>query len=106
MQSINKELHFFLGPLSKKFVMQKMLINSTIIDFVLESIFKESSKLIVAQKNDIISGFMNTLGVVKNPCTFDRLAIKHMFSGKNSIFKAKKACILGVHHQNVALVVQ
>jgi hypothetical protein len=88
MQSINKELHFFLGTLSKKFVMQKMLINSTIIDFVLESTFKESSKLVVAQ-NEIISGFMNTLGVVKNPCTFDRLAIKHMFSGKNFISKAK-----------------
>jgi hypothetical protein len=105
MQSINKELHFILGPLSKNFVMQKVLINSTIIDFVLESTFKESSKLVVTQ-NNIISGFMNTLGVVKNPSTFDRLAIKHMFSGKKFIFKAKKACILGVHHQNLALVVQ
>jgi hypothetical protein len=56
--------------------MQKMLINSTIVDFVPKSTFKQSSKLVVAQ-NEIISGFMNTLGVVKNPCTFDKLTIKH-----------------------------
>jgi hypothetical protein len=34
LQSISKELHFFLGPLSKRFAMQKVLIDSTVVDFV------------------------------------------------------------------------
>ncbi len=76
LQSINKELHFFLKPLSKSIVMQRVLTYSTVVDFVLKSTFKQSSKLVVAQ-NEIINGFMSTLGVVKNPCTFDKLATKH-----------------------------
>jgi len=37
LQSIYKELHFYLGPLSKRFVKQKVLIDSIVVDFVLES---------------------------------------------------------------------
>jgi len=55
--------------------MQKVLAD-LVVDFVLESINSWNSSLVVAQRK-IINGFMSTLGDVKNPCTFAKLATKH-----------------------------
>ncbi len=61
--------------------MQRVLTYS-IVDFFPKSKFKQNSKLVVAQK-EIINGFMSTLGVVKNPCTSNKLATKHVLLTTN-----------------------
>jgi len=63
-------------------------------------------------QNEIISGLKNSLGVVKNPYTFVKLAIKHALLiavissiDKYSLLK-QKSYILDVHHRNVSLAIQ
>jgi hypothetical protein len=54
-----RALHVLLGPLSKKNVMQKMMVDLEALCFILESTCKQAS-LIVAQ-NEIINGLKNSL---------------------------------------------
>jgi hypothetical protein len=51
-------------------VLTKLFPNPTLVDLVLES------KLVMVQPK-LIGGFMNTLIVVKNPCSSMKLATKH-----------------------------
>ncbi len=76
VQSIKKPLYVFLRPISKTCVMQKVLANLVVVDFVPKSINSQNSRLVAAQK-EIINGLMSTLGDVKNPCTSTKLATKH-----------------------------
>jgi hypothetical protein len=70
LKHVNKALRVIPGPQYKKYVLTKMFLDPTLVDLVLES------KSVTIQQ-EIISGFMNTLTIVKNPCSYMKLASKH-----------------------------
>lgn len=102
-------LHVLLGHKSKGNVMQEVMANLEALDFIPKSTSEQVSLIMV--QNEIISGLKKSLGVMKNPCTFAKLVIKHVlltiaisFVDKSS-FLRQEACILGVHHHNVFLTI-
>jgi hypothetical protein len=77
MQSIKKSMYVLPNLKCKKSVMLKVFSSPWIFELVLEIVGKETSKLVVAQK-EVIRGLMKSLNEVKMPLKVKKLATKHV----------------------------